>query len=84
MNRKASYVTAAVVLGIAGFLAWWHFGPNRNPLVRFEIGVAIAWAVALVLAWLVGGPAKLNTYAILCAGFVMGMLAMFIAMHVYR
>jgi len=36
------------------------------------------------IAWFTGGRAQLNTFALVCAGFALGMLAMYIAMHVYR
>ena len=85
MNTMAAYVTAvAAVLAIGAILGGWYFGPNRPPLIVYLIGVATAWAAILSLAWLIGDLALLNTLAFVCAGFALGMLAMYIAMHVYR
>jgi hypothetical protein len=64
--------------------SWWHWGPNPFPLFVHLIGVAVAWAVVLGIAWLRGGPTRFNTFALACGGFALGMLAMYIAVHVYR
>ena len=57
---------------------------QKPPLIRYVIGVAIAWAIVLGIAWLTGGRARFDTYALICFGFALGMLAMYIAMHLYR
>ena len=85
MNTITGYVIgAAIVLALAGLASWRHWGSNRFPLIVYVIGVAIAWAVVLGLAWFMGAPARFNTFALLCLGFALGMLAMYIAVHVYR
>ena len=48
------------------------------------IGVVIALAIVNLLAWLTGGKARLTQTAVFSAGFLFGMLAMFIAVHLYR
>jgi len=85
MNTMTGYVTgAAIVLALAGLALWRHRGPNRLPLIVYVIGVAIVWAVVLGVAWLIGGPAQFNTLTLVCLGFALGMLAMYIAVHVYK
>jgi uncharacterized membrane protein YdfJ with MMPL/SSD domain len=55
------------------------------PLIVYVIGVAIAWAVVLGLAWLfIGGLAQFSTFALVCVGFALGMLSMYISVHVYK
>jgi len=81
MNTTPAIIAAAVVLALVGLLSW-RFGPSRLP--GYVVGVTIAWAIALSIAWLTGGPARLDIFALVCAGFALGMLAMYIAMHVYR
>jgi hypothetical protein len=85
MNALTGYVIgAAVVLALAALGLWLRWGPNRFPLFVYVIGVVVAWAVVLGLARFIGGPARLQTYALICGGFALGMLAMYIAVHVYR
>ncbi len=84
MNTITGYVIgAAIVLVLAGLALWRHRGSHRFPLIVYVIGVAIVWAVVLVLAWFIGGPARFNAFALVCLGFALGMLAMYIAVHVY-
>ena len=85
MNTIKGYIIGvAVVLALAGFASWRHWGSNRLPLIVYIIGVAIAWAIVLGLAWFIGGPARFNTLVLVCLGFWLGMLAMYIAVHVYK
>lgn len=72
------------MLALVGLASWWHWGSNRFPLIVYVIGVAIAWAVVLGLASFIGGPARFNTFALVCLGFALGTLSMYIAVHVYR
>jgi len=84
MNTITRYVIgAAIVLALAGLALWRHIGSHRFLLIVYVIGVAIVWAVVLVLAWFIGGPARFNALALVCLGFALGMLAMYIAVHVY-
>jgi hypothetical protein len=53
-------------------------------LIWYVIGVAVVWAVILCTAWLFDGGAHLKTLALVCGGFAIGMLAMYIAVHVYK
>jgi hypothetical protein len=56
---------------------------KKQRLSRYVRAVAVTWAVVLAIAWLVGGPARFHLYASVCGGFFLGMLAMYIAVHVY-
>ena len=47
------------------------------------MGVIVVWVVILVGAWL-WDSARFNTFAIFCGGFFIGMLAMYIAVHLYK
>jgi hypothetical protein len=57
---------------------------HKVNLIWYVIGVAIVWAVILCAAWLFDGGAHLKTLALVCGGFAIGMLAMYIAVHVYK
>lgn len=54
-----------------------------RPLYGYVIAVAIVWAVILGALWISGNKA-LHTFSLLCVGFFLGMLAMYIAVHLYR
>ncbi len=87
MNAGTAYVIgAAVVLAVIGLASWRHFnfGSRRAPLVVYLMGIAVVWAVVLGLGWLIGGSERLNLLAMVCFGFAVGMLAMYIAVHVYK
>ena len=55
---------------------------QKPSLIRYVIGVAVVWAVILGVMWFVS-PANFATFALICSGFALGMLAMYIAVHVY-
>ncbi len=57
---------------------------KRFPLYLYVIGVIIALVLVNYISWLVGGEAKLKSVELLSAGFLLGMLAMYIAVHIYR
>jgi hypothetical protein len=56
---------------------------NKHPLYMYVIGVAVVWAVILGVMWFLGDMARFRTFASVCGGFALGMLAMYIAVHVY-
>ena len=49
-----------------------------NTLTTFFIGVAIALAIVLCLTYFINGGAKFNSTVIFVAGFVIGMLTLYI------
>lgn len=55
-----------------------------KPLHVYVVSVCVAWAVVLFFGALYDGGAYFKTLAKLCEGFGVGMLAMYIAMHIYR
>ena len=85
MNILKGYVIGvAIVLYIVGLASWLRWGSNRFPLIVYVIGVAVVWAVILGVTWFIGSPAQFSTFARVGLGFALGMLAMYIAVHVYR
>jgi hypothetical protein len=57
---------------------------KKYPLGLYVAGVIIALALINYIAWFVGGEAKLKSFELLSSGFLLGMLAMYIAVHIYR
>ena len=85
MNTLTGYVIiAAIVLALAALAVWRRRGSNRLPLIVYVIGVAVVWAVILGIMWFSGDIARFQTFALVGFGFALGMVAMYIAVHVYR
>ena len=85
MGTLTGYViVAALVLALVALVSWRHWGPNRFPLIVYVIGVAVVWAVILGVTWFLGDIPRFQTFAMVCLGFALGMLAMYIAVHVYK
>ena len=64
---------------------------HQRPLIVYVIAVIITWALVLCAvrfaggsARYVGGGPRFTTFLVLCAGFFLGMIAMFIATRVYK
>jgi len=55
----------------------------KHPLSQYLIAVAVVWIVILCVAWFTGGEQRFKPLAMVFGGFVIGMVAMYIAMHVY-
>ena len=49
----------------------------------YIIGVIIVLTIVNYIAWLTGGDTKLHTSELVSFGFLLGMLAMYIAVHLY-
>jgi hypothetical protein len=82
MNTKPGYVIAAVaILVLAALASWLRWGHHR--LSGYVIGVIVAWSIVLAVSWIVGGPTRFDTAALVCGGFAIGMLAMYIATQFY-
>ena len=86
MNALTGYViiAAVIVLALAALTFWRRRVSKRLPLIVYVIGVAVVWAVLLGVMWFLGDIARFQTFALVCLGFALGMLAMYIAMHVYK
>ncbi|HLW48623.1 MAG TPA: hypothetical protein VKW09_12755 [bacterium] len=59
-------------------------GTKRSPLWLYVVGVIVVLSIVNVIAWFTGGAAKLKATELFSAGFLLGMLAMYIAVHLYR
>jgi len=57
---------------------------EKPPLIRYVVGVLVVWAVILCGTWFMSDRARFRVLATFGAGFLAGMLAMFIAAHLYR
>jgi len=57
---------------------------NKVPLTRYVIGVVIVLAIVVCIAWVMGGSARAWKVSHFAAAFLLGMLAMYIAMRVYK
>jgi hypothetical protein len=79
-----SVILAAIVLALIALASWRRWGFKRFPLIVWIFGVAVVWAVILGVMWFSGDMARFQTYSMVCYGFAIGMLAMYIAMHVYK
>jgi hypothetical protein len=85
MNTTTVYViVAAIVLVLVALAFWQRWGIKRFPLIVYVIAVAVVWAVLLGFMWFLGDIARFQTFALVCLGFGLGMLAMYIAVQVYR
>ena len=86
MNALTGYVivVAAILLALAAFVFWRRRGIKRFPLIIYVIADAVVWAILLAIMWFLGDIARFQTFALVCLGFALGMLAMYIAMHVYK
>lgn len=57
---------------------------KKYPLWLYVIGAIVVLALINYIVWSVGGTAKLENFELLSGGFLLGMLAMYIAVHIYR
>lgn len=57
---------------------------KKRPLNVYVMGVIIALIVINYVAWITGGETKLHMAELVSLGFLLGMLAMYIAVHIYR
>ena len=57
---------------------------KKYPLWLYVVGVIIALVLVNYISWFLGGKAKLQTVEVFSGGFLLGMLAMYIAVHLYR
>jgi hypothetical protein len=57
---------------------------KRYPVWLYVVCVIAALAIVNYIAWLTGGATQLRAVELFSVGFLLGMLAMYIAVHVYR
>jgi hypothetical protein len=57
---------------------------RKRPLYVYVISAAIVWAIILGVMRYKGHIALLHASACGCAGFFFGMLAMYVAVHIYK
>ena len=57
---------------------------KKLPLSAYVIGVVIALAVVNCIVWFIGGAEESQSVELVSLGFLLGMLAMYIAVHLYR
>ena len=57
---------------------------KKYPLSLYVALVVIILVILNYISWLVGGGARLRETELFSSGFLLGMLAMYIAVHFYR
>jgi len=57
---------------------------KKYHLSVYVIGVIVILTLVNYIAWYTGGIARLKTIESVSLGFLVGMLAMYIAVHIYR
>lgn len=57
---------------------------TKRPLYIYVLAITIVWTVILVGLWLLSTKANFHTYSLVFLGFALGMLAMYIAVHIYE
>jgi len=57
---------------------------NKRPLWVYIVGVLVALGIVNYVSYLTGGAAKLHTSSLVSYGFILGLIAMYIAVHLYR
>lgn len=57
---------------------------HKPPLYLYVIGVVVTWAVILGSLHFFGHTTSFTTFSLICAGFALGMISMYVAVHLYR
>ena len=57
---------------------------NKYPLYMYVIGTIVVWAILITLSWFGFIWKPFHDVVTVCGGFFIGMLAMYIAVHIYR
>jgi hypothetical protein len=55
-----------------------------KPLIGYVIAVIVVWIIVLCITWFVGTPGRFKTILVFAGGFMLGMLAMYVAVHIYK
>ena len=61
-----------------------YWGSKQRPLYAWLIGVAIVWAAILTIIRFTGSATEFNDLALVFGGYVVGVLGMYIAVHIYK
>lgn len=56
----------------------------KRPLWLYVVGVIIVLGIVNLIAWVIDSAAAFHTSVLVSSGFLLGMLAMYIAVHLYR
>jgi len=62
---------------------WYYKAMQKRPLYVYVIAVVIVLGIVNYIAWMTGGETKLQTSELVSLGFLLGMIAMYIAVHLY-
>ena len=57
---------------------------KKHPLWLYVVSVMIVLVLVNYIVWSIGGEAKLKSFKLHSISFLLGMLAMYIAVHVYQ
>ena len=57
---------------------------GKRPLWLYVVGVIVTIAIVNYVSWSIGGAARFGTSELVSLGFLLGMLAMYIAVHLYK
>lgn len=57
---------------------------EKSPLYVYVISVAVIWSIILGLMRFLGHTAAFHTLLLVALGFALGMIAMWIAVHLYK
>jgi hypothetical protein len=56
---------------------------EMRTLTAYGVGVLIVLTIVNGLAWLLGGTLRFHNISVFSAGFILGMLGMYTAAHLY-
>lgn len=57
---------------------------KKRPLNRYVIGVIVVLIIVNIISWFIGGEERAQMVSHVSIGFLLGMLAMYIAVHMYK
>jgi len=69
---------------LSGKQSWYNSLMNKHPLYIYVIATVVVWIIILGLMSALGHMTAFQKTLPVCAGFFIGMLAMYIAVHLYR
>ena len=57
---------------------------TQKPLWTYIVAVAIVWVIILTITWFLGDKIRFQKFIYFFLAFALGMLAMYIAIHIYK